>query len=154
MSFEAGTLVVQKGKSARARRMIPLAGQPLADLRRWVEENRLEPPDPLFPCVTNGGLRHAWERTREAVGLDDVRFHDLRHTYAVHCAKAGMPLGELQQRARACHDRHDHEVCRLLTPGHVRPPPAGSSGTRARLADGLGLDSEGAPENGSPLASR
>jgi len=43
-------------------------------------------------------LRKAWEKIRAAAGLEDVRFHDLRHTYAVHCAKAGMPLGELQQR--------------------------------------------------------
>ena len=45
-----------------------------------------------------GGLRHAWERAREAAGLGDVRFHDFRHTYAVHYAKEGMPLVELQQR--------------------------------------------------------
>ena len=131
VSFEAGTLVVQKGKSARARRMIPLAGQPLADLRRWVEENRLEPPDPLFPCVTNGGLRHAWERTREAVGLDDVRFHDLRHTYAVHCAKAGMPLGELQQRL-------GHATIAMTMRYAVYSPPVMSAHHRQAL-QGLGL---------------
>jgi integrase len=58
----------------------------------------LDSSDLLFPGVTKGSLRHAWEKTREAAGLDDLRFHDLRRTYAVHCAKAGMPLVELQQR--------------------------------------------------------
>jgi integrase len=48
--------------------------------------------------VTTNTLRNAWEQIRAAAGLDEVRFHDLRHMYAVHCAKAGMPLGELQQR--------------------------------------------------------
>ncbi len=27
-----------------------------------------------------------------------MRFHDLRHSFAVACAKSGMPLVELQQR--------------------------------------------------------
>jgi integrase len=35
---------------------------------------------------------------RYTAGLDGVRFHDLRYTCAVWCAKAGMPLVELQQR--------------------------------------------------------
>ena len=43
-------------------------------------------------------LRRAWEDIRDKTGLSDVRFHDLRHTYAVHMAKAGMPIVELQQR--------------------------------------------------------
>ena len=98
VNFEAESLVVQKGKSARARRMIPLAGEALSKLKRWVEENQLDPSDLLFPGVTEGGLRHAWEKTRKAAELEDVRFHDLRHTYAVHCSKAGMPLVELQQK--------------------------------------------------------
>ena len=98
VDFEVGTIVIQRGKSARARRVLPLAGEPLEGLKRWVEENRLEPTDLLFPRVTIGGLRHAWERTRDAAGLEGVRFHDLRHSFAVACAKSGMPLVELQQR--------------------------------------------------------
>ena len=81
----AKTQKVQEGIEGRER-----------SLRAVTEPGAVQ--GPLFPDVTKGGLRHAWERTRDAAGLEDVRFHDLRHTYAVHCAKAGMPLVELQQR--------------------------------------------------------
>ena len=131
VNFDVSTIVVQKGKSARARRMIPLAGEPLAELQRWVGENRLGPSDPLFPDVTKGGLRHAWERARKAVGLDDVRFHDLRHTYAVHCAKAGMPLVELQQRL-------GHATIAMTMRYVVYSPPVASSHHQLAL-QGLGL---------------
>ncbi len=48
LNFEVGTVVVQKGKSARARRALPLAGEALTELQRWVNTNRLEPADLLF----------------------------------------------------------------------------------------------------------
>ncbi len=79
---EVGSIVFQRGTSARARRMILLAGGPLSDVQRWEGENEFDPPDVLFPGVTIGGLRHARKRTRDAAGLEGVRSRDLRHTYA------------------------------------------------------------------------
>ena len=35
-------------------------------------------------------LQHPWQRIREAAGLDDVRIHDLRHTFA----SSGLLVGE------------------------------------------------------------
>ncbi len=97
IDFDQGTLVVQSGKSQKARRVLPLGGEVLAVLRGWVVAERLEPNDRLFP-VSKRTLRRAWEQIRTEAGLEDVRFHDLRHSYAVWCAKSGMPLVELQQR--------------------------------------------------------
>ena len=131
VNFEAESLVVQKGKSARARRMIPLAGEALSKLKRWVEENQLDPSDLLFPGVTEGGLRHAWEKTRKAAELEDVRFHDLRHTYAVHCSKAGMPLVELQQKL-------GHATITMTMRYAVYSPPVVSTHHQLAL-EGLGL---------------
>ena len=37
-------------------------------------------------------LQRPWRRIRKAVGLDDVRIHDLRHTYASIAASAGHSL--------------------------------------------------------------
>ena len=131
VNFETESLVVQKGKSARARRMIPLAGEALSKLKRWVEENQLDPSDLLFPGVTEGGLRHAWEKTRKAAELEDVRFHDLRHTYAVHCSKAGMPLVELQQKL-------GHATITMTMRYAVYSPPVVSTHHQLAL-EGLGL---------------
>jgi integrase len=131
ISFDFGTLIVQRGKSARARRVVPLAGEPLGAVRRWVDENQLESSDLLFPDVTNGGLRHAWEQARDAAGLAGVRFHDFRHTYAVHCAKAGMPLVELQQRL-------GHATITMTMRYAVYAPPVMSAHHQMAL-EGLGL---------------
>ena len=35
-------------------------------------------------------LQHPWRRIRKAAGLDDVRIHDLRHTFA----SGGLLVGE------------------------------------------------------------
>ena len=90
---------VRKGKSKAARRRVPLEGEALEMLRRFVAEEALRPSDTLFdPKITGSRVWHAWDRIRGQAGLPSVRFHDLRHTYAVHCAKSGMPMPELQQR--------------------------------------------------------
>jgi integrase len=37
-------------------------------------------------------LQKAWRRIRGAAGLEDVRIHDLRHTFASWGASGGLPL--------------------------------------------------------------
>lgn len=37
-------------------------------------------------------LQHPWRRIRARAGLDDVRIHDLRHTYASNAVSSGMPI--------------------------------------------------------------
>ncbi|KIM00525.1 Integrase [Paramagnetospirillum magnetotacticum MS-1] len=39
-----------------------------------------------------GGLPHIWERIRKRAGLDGVRLHDLRHSYAAVGASGGQSL--------------------------------------------------------------
>ena len=108
--------------------------------------------------MTNRQLRRAWERIREEAGLDDVRFHDLRHTYAVWCAKAGMPLVELQQRL-------GHATITMTQRYAVYSPPTASVHYDAALRRmGMGsevpvdvpvvrADEEAAPEPDGPEAA-
>lgn len=37
-------------------------------------------------------LQHPWRRIRARAGLDDVRIHDLRHTYASNAVAQGLPI--------------------------------------------------------------
>lgn len=41
-------------------------------------------------------LRHPWRRIRARAGLDGVRLHDLRHTFASHALLNGKPLEQVR----------------------------------------------------------
>ncbi len=47
------------------------------------------PLNPARPCGREIGL---WYRVRKEAGLEDVRLHDLRHTFASHAVMSGVPL--------------------------------------------------------------
>lgn len=42
-------------------------------------------------------LRKSWDKAREAVGMPEIRFHDLRHTYGSWLAQSGVPLRAIQE---------------------------------------------------------
>ena len=58
------------------------------------------PRDPDNPWVIAGrkpgshltDLQHPWRRIRSRAGLDDVRIHDLRHSFASHALALGEGL--------------------------------------------------------------
>ena len=45
--------------------------------------------DPSRPVA---GVAWHWQRIRQRAGLMDVRLHDLRHTFASHAVRSGVPL--------------------------------------------------------------
>jgi len=85
----------------------PLTPRALAMLQALREENPHETA--LFPVRAKiGTVRPAWERVRSKAGLDDVRFHDLRHSFAsllagdgVSLVLIGRLLGHTQERTTA-----------------------------------------------------
>lgn len=91
VDFERGLLLFPDSKTGA--KTVPLsapAAELLADLPRlegspWVLPGR----DPAKRFV---GLRNQWLRVREAAGLEDVRLHDLRHSFASVAAGGGESL--------------------------------------------------------------
>lgn len=86
--------------SKTGRLTLPLASgavEVLAELRRTAA------PDAKFvlPGAKPGqrlvNLQKPWRRLRSKVGLDDVRIHDLRHTYASVAIEAGATLYDVQK---------------------------------------------------------
>src|SRR5205823_5777431 len=82
---------------------VPLSAptrQLLAEMRAKAEQRSEETgrlPSPyVFPARTGGGpmveIKTAWTALCKAAGLDGVRLHDLRHTYASVLASAGLSL--------------------------------------------------------------
>lgn len=79
--------------SKTGRKAVPA---PAPALKLLAEAHRV-PSNPFTcPGVRPGspfkGLQKAWERIRKVAGLEDVRLHDLRHSFASVGAAAGLGL--------------------------------------------------------------
>lgn len=89
VDFERGCLVLPDSKSGA--KLVPL-GSPALELLAGLP--RAENNPYVLPGAKRGkhyvGLEKAWRRLREVAGLDDVRLHDLRHSFA----SAGAGMGE------------------------------------------------------------
>lgn len=94
-------------------------------------------------------LRGDFERARLAVGLTDVRFHDLRHTYASLLIQAGVDLravkdlmghSTMQMTSRYAHleDRHLTKAVKKIQPkrgDHVVTTKRQKRSSKAKIAD-------------------
>ena len=86
-------------KTAASTRALPI---PLP-LARVLAEHRTRypggPADPVFPHPLGSYqlAQRVFRRACSQAGLHDVRIHDLRHTFGVHCAQAGIPIVRIQR---------------------------------------------------------
>ena len=67
------------------------------EARAIIERRMTAPGEYLFPSPLNperpvSGNLTLWYRIRREIGNEDVRLHDLRHSYASQCVMAGIPL--------------------------------------------------------------
>ena len=79
--------------------MVPLTGHVLELLNDRSKVRRLG-SDLVFPGRNPSrphAVRHSWYASLEAAGLDDFRFHDLRHTAASYLAMNGASIAELSE---------------------------------------------------------
>ena len=60
--------------------------------RRMAESSEYLFPSPLNPERPISEELALWYRLRRDIGIEDVRLHDLRHSYASQCVMAGVPL--------------------------------------------------------------
>jgi len=89
-----------KNGTARA---LPLAGPALEELRALSRVRRID-TNLVFPTRILGSaqprpisVRAAWESALKHAGIEDFRFHDLRHTAASYLAMNGATLAEIAE---------------------------------------------------------
>jgi integrase len=73
---------------------VPLSSNADAVLaRRWTPEVK----GYVFGSRNWNSFRSAWESALVAAGIEDLRFHDLRHTFASWLIQRGRTLREVQE---------------------------------------------------------
>lgn len=97
-------MLVSQPKTARGRRPVEL---PDVAVRAEHRERLRATPHPeswIFPDLRGGPLRRnnfnrrSWQPLRERIGLEGVRFHDLRHSAATLLLSAGVHPKIVQER--------------------------------------------------------
>jgi integrase len=112
VNWERRTLLVPLSKSGKPR-TIALNAQAL-DLLRTIP--RTANPH-IFPSPINGkpsaSLFFPWDRIRKRAGLNDVRLHDLRHSYASFLVNQGVSLYVVQGLLGHAHSRTTQRYAHL-----------------------------------------
>jgi integrase len=99
VNFKAGQLTFWETKNG-THRSIPLCQPAQLLLRRRLSEHRLSKEGWVFPAERSAGpidVSHRFKRFALRAGIEDFRFHDLRHCAASALARAGVPERQIQE---------------------------------------------------------
>jgi integrase len=99
VDFARKAIVLHDTKN-NERRVLPLAGHALELMRKHQKVQRIDSPF-VFPSYDKPSqpqdVRAAWETALAETGIQDFRFHDLRHSAASYLAMNGASLAEIAE---------------------------------------------------------
>lgn len=104
VNLKQGRILLEETKNGD-RRVVPLAGHALQLLKAYAKVRRLD-TDLVFPSrrLSKPGapakpvnLQHPWEEALQQAGIEDFRFHDLRHSAASYMLMNGATVAELAE---------------------------------------------------------
>jgi integrase len=76
----------------RKARTVAMTKRVYDELKKLWEQSTQEPDGLVFGIETN--FKHAWSTALKKAGIDDLHFHDLRHSAATRLIAAGVPVAE------------------------------------------------------------
>ena len=95
----------------------------------YVFPSASDPARPTDKCL------RLWYEARKRAGIEDVRLHDLRHTFASHAVMQGVPLPVV---ARLLGHRNVQMTPRMSRTRMWKRPPSGSGDVLSALLDSAG----------------
>jgi integrase len=145
-----GVIRLELTKSGR-RREVPLSSNADAVLaRRWTFAAK----GYVFGSRNWNSFRSAWEAALAVAGVDDFRFHDLRHTFASWLVQRGRTLKEVQEALghqtvtmtmRYSHLAPDHLRAAVAVLDGVLPAPA------PQLSESVPISAQGSAQELVPV---
>ena len=98
IDLERNRIVLHITKNGE-RRVVPLAGHALGEVQEHSKVRRID-TDLLFPGRKHNRpffVREPWMKAVKKAGIEDFRFHDLRHSAASYMLMSGASLGEIAE---------------------------------------------------------
>ncbi|MEZ5813500.1 MAG: site-specific integrase [Alphaproteobacteria bacterium] len=98
IDFKRGAIVLHDTKN-KERRTLPLTGRALALMKEHQKIRRID-TDLVFPARSGEkpiDIRESWLVAIEKAGIENFRFHDLRHSAASYLAMNGASLAEIAE---------------------------------------------------------
>lgn len=99
IDLQRGLIILEETKN-NERRAVPLQGHALELVRGMSKVRRIE-SDLVFPSRRSPqkpvAIQGIWESALKKAGVDDFRFHDLRHSAASYLAMNGASLAEIAE---------------------------------------------------------
>lgn len=94
VNFERGVILIQAfNTKTMKQRELAMTIRLNQELARLYDQGTRDPATRVFGIVDN--VKRSWTAARAEAGLQDVRFHDLRHTAATRMVGGHMPLSEV-----------------------------------------------------------
>lgn len=143
-----GRIRVPGSKTDAARRFVPMmpAVEKLIDAQAPAIEDRV---GPIFPGLSENGLRHAMGRACKFAGIRHFHPHDLRDRFISLCGLAGVPLPLI--RDMAGHTKNTITLD-IYTGVILDEPPARLDALREAVARMSGLARQPSPDSDSIVA--
>lgn len=155
VDMKKGVVILPDSKTGQSVREL---GAPALEVLSSMKPERQRGNPYVFPGAKHGAhytdTARVWYAVRHAAGLDDVRLHDLRHSFASVGAAAGLTLPLIGAMLGHTDSATTARYAHLTQSNALRRAADATSGTVAALLDGERQDDAGPSADVLPFPRR